>query len=419
MSVAEPWLTDRWFTSPMNYAPEVRARLAFAPAVTFHDVTLRDGEQQAGIVFSTDDKIRIAEKLAEVGVHRIEAGLPSVSPADEAAIKAIVKRNLPSKIFAFSRCMVEDVKRAVDCGVDGIVMEIPSSEHIIKYAYQWPLERAIELSVQATRYARSQGLYVVFFPIDATRAEPTWFMNLVEQVATDGHMDSLVLVDTFGGTSPHAIAYFVEQVRQRIRKPLEAHFHDDFGMGVANTITALSMGVDVAHVTVSSIGERAGNAALEEVALALLTMYGIDSGLRCDLFTELSELVQRLAGITLPPNAPIVGRRLFDIESGIIASWLLHVGETRPVELFPFRWDLVGQHAPQVVLGKGSGRDSVIFHLRRMGLTVSDDDPRVDELLVEVKRVSLARKRLLTDDEFREIADGLWRRPVGSALSDA
>lgn len=412
-------MTDRWFTSPMNFAAEVRARLKFTPNIRFHDVTLRDGEQQAGIVFSTDDKIRIAEKLAEVGVHRIEAGLPSVSPADEAAVRAIVKRNLPSQVFAFSRCMVEDVKRAVDCGVSGVVMEIPSSEHIITYAYQWPLERAIDLSVQATRYAKEQGLYVVFFPIDATRADPTWFMNLIEKVATDGHMDSLVLVDTFGGTSPHGIAYFIEQVRRRIRKPLEAHFHDDFGMGVANTITALSMGVEVAHVTVSSIGERAGNAALEEVALALLTMYGQDAGLRYEGLTELSELVQSLSGIRVPPNCPVVGRRLFDVESGIIASWFMNAGHTRPVELFPFHWDLVGQHAPQIVLGKGSGRDSVLFHLRRIGIELAHTDPHVDEILAEVKQASLVKKGLLTEDEFLRIVDRLLRRPATSSPGGA
>src|SRR3990172_8409813 len=369
-----PWMTHDWFVSPWNFLPEVRAAQRFAPQIRIHDVTLRDGEQEAGVVFAVEDKIRIAEALAEVGVHRIEAGMPAVSPADESAVRDIVKRNLGPQIFAFSRCMVDDVKRAVDCGVSGIVMEIPSSEHIIRYAYQWPLERAIELSIQATQFAKEQGLYVVFFPIDATRADPTWFMNLIEKVAADGHMDSLVLVDTFGGTSPHGIAHFVEQVRRRIRKPLEAHFHDDFGMGVANTIMALSMGVEVAHVTVSSIGERAGNAALEEVALALLTMYCQDPGLRCDLFTELSELVQSLSGIRLPSNCPIVGRRLFDIESGIIASWLVRVGETRPLELFPFPLDLVGQHAPQIVLGKGSGRDSVLFHLRRIGIKVADGD---------------------------------------------
>ena len=141
------------------------------------------------------DKIRIAEGLAEAGVHRIEAGIPVVSPSDAAAIKEIVKRNLGPQIFAFSRCMVDDVKRAVDCGVKGVVMEVPSSEHIIKYAYKWSLEKAIDLSIESTKFAHEQGLEVVFFQIDFSRAEMNWVLDLIQKVATQGHMDALALVD--------------------------------------------------------------------------------------------------------------------------------------------------------------------------------------------------------------------------------
>jgi len=402
-----PWMTDRWFTSPHNFADEVQQALHFPRQIQFHDITLRDGEQQTGVVFTTDDKIRIAEKLAEVGVHRIEAGLPTVSKADEDAIKAIVRRKLGPKIFAFSRCMVPDIKRAVDCGVEGVVVEIPSSKHIIELAYEWPLQKAIDLSVEATKFAHEQRLQVVFFPIDATRAEPDWFVRLIEEVATHGHMDALVLVDTFGGSSPHAIQYFTRFVQSRIKKPLEAHFHDDFGMAVANTLMALSLGVEVAHVTVSSLGERAGNCALEDLALALLTLYGTDTGLRYEKFRELSKLVQELAGIELPPNRPVVGDLLFKVESGIIATWLARLKDKRPVELFPFHWELAGHAPAEIVLGKGSGRDSILYMLGEMGRVVKPDDPRVDEILARVKDRSLQTKGLLSRDEFRAIADAV------------
>src|SRR5260221_270066 len=226
-----PWKTDKWFVSPWNFNPAVNSGFKFAKNIKFHDVTLRDGEQQTGVIFTKDDKIRIAEGLAEAGVHRIEAGMPVVSPSDEAAIKEIVKRNLGPKIFAFSRCMVDDVKRAVDCGVKGVVMEVPSSEHIIKYAYKWSLEKAIDLSIESTKYAHDQGLEVVFFPIDFSRAEMNWVLDLILRVATEGHMDALALVDTFGVLSPHSIQYLVRSVKARINKRLEAHFYMDFGMG--------------------------------------------------------------------------------------------------------------------------------------------------------------------------------------------
>ncbi|HZV49674.1 MAG TPA: pyruvate carboxyltransferase, partial [Candidatus Dormibacteraeota bacterium] len=167
----QPWKTDQYFVSPWNYQPEVVAEFSPPERLDVHDVTLRDGEQQAGVEFTPDDKLRIAEALAEAGVQRIEAGLPAVSPADAEAVRRIARAGLPARIFAFSRCMVDDVKRALDAGVDAIVMEIPSSEHIIQYAYRWEYERALELTIESTRFAHENGLFVSFFPIDSTRAD--------------------------------------------------------------------------------------------------------------------------------------------------------------------------------------------------------------------------------------------------------
>jgi isopropylmalate/homocitrate/citramalate synthase len=396
------WHTDKWFTSPYNWADEVRAQLGFAKKVQFHDVSLRDGEQQAGIMFTKDEKVAIAEKLAEAGVHRIEAGMPAVSKQDEAAIREIVKRRLGPKIFAFSRCMVEDIDRAADCGVDGVVVEIPSSQHMVKHAYRWPMEKAIELSVKATRHAHELGLYTVFFPIDASRAELDWVLNLFERVATEGHMDALAVVDTLGGCSPHAIPYLIKTIKSRINKPLETHFHDDFGLGVANTILGLAAGAEVAHTTVTGIGERAGNAAYEDVALALLTMYGIDTGLNYAKMVELSHLVTRLAGVAVPPNRSIVGERLLNVESGIITTWFLNCGEEHQLELFPFRWDLVGQNRPRVVLGKNSGADSIKHYLAMLGLQATQE--QVGALLVMVKDWAMKNKRIMTQDEFAALA---------------
>jgi isopropylmalate/homocitrate/citramalate synthase len=158
--MSTPWKTDQYFVSPLNYIEEVRNKYKLPRKVKIHDITLRDGEQQTGVAFRMDEKIRIAEKLAEAGIHRIEAGMPAVSKQDEQAIREIVKRNLGPEIFGFCRCVEDDVKLAADCGVDGVVVEIPSSEHIIEYAYQWPLSKAIGLSVRATRLAKELGLYV-------------------------------------------------------------------------------------------------------------------------------------------------------------------------------------------------------------------------------------------------------------------
>ncbi|MEK7826163.1 MAG: pyruvate carboxyltransferase [Thermodesulfobacteriota bacterium] len=399
--VNTPWKTDNWFVSQWNYLPEVTEGFTPPKQLKIHDVTLRDGEQQAGIVFTTDDKIRIAEKLAEVGVHRIEAGMPAVSSMDEAAIKEIVKRNLGPEIFCFSRCMVDDVKRAVDCGVRGIVIEIPASAHLVEQAYKWPLEKAIDLSIKATSYAKQQGLYTVFFTIDGTRTEMDFLLKLVERVATEGHMDAFTLVDTFGVLSPQAASYFTRKVKERVSKPIEVHFHSDFGMGVANTIMAVLSGAEVIHSTVGGIGERCGNAPMEETAMALLTMYGIDVGINFSKINELSKLVMELSGLEVPPQRPFVGEKAYTVESGIVTGWYRNAYKEHPTTVFPVRPEFVGHAAPEIIMGKKSGVDNISIWAENLGIEMSEEKKM--EVLTQVKRFSHDSKRDLTEQEFKEI----------------
>jgi isopropylmalate/homocitrate/citramalate synthase len=411
----QPWKTDQYFVSPWNYQPEVTAGFSPPARLEVHDVTLRDGEQQAGVEFTADEKLRIAERLAEAGVQRIEAGLPAVSPADAEAVKRIARAGLPARIFSFSRCMVDDVKRALDTGAEGVVMEIPSSEHIIQYAYRWEYERALELTIESTRFAHENGLFVSFFPIDSTRADITTFLNMIEVIARDGHMDSLALVDTFGVLSPQAAAFMTRKVRERIDKPLEAHFHMDFSLGVANTVTAVANGVGTIQVSVTGVGERAGNTPLEDTVMALKTMYGIESGIDFSKLYGLSRLVREAARVPVPPNRGIVGDRLFHVESGIIATWVKNVGSEHLTEAFPFRPEMVGQAAPEIVLGKGSGLDSVLIWLDRLGYSAPSEEQH-NAILQEVKATSLQKKRLLTEDEFGRIAQGVLGSPASGGV---
>jgi isopropylmalate/homocitrate/citramalate synthase len=403
-----PWKSNEWFVSPWNYNSEVVNAFQFADEIKIHDITLRDGEQQAGIVMNREEKVKIAKALANAGVHRIEAGMPVVSAADEAAIKEIVDLDLESEIFSFARCMVPDVEKAKECGVKGIVVEIPCSEHIIKYAYDWPLDKALKLSIEATLCAKENGLYTVFFPIDSSRAEMNWFLDTIEHVATEGHMDALAVVDTFGGISPHAVPYLIGKIRERIQKPLEPHFHDDFGMGIANTIMALACGGSVAHTTVLGVGERAGNAAMESVVLALLTMYGRDIGIKTQKIYELSRIVRDITQAQIPTNRSAVGDRIFHIESGIVTSWFEQCGSEHRLELMPFLPSLVGQPDPQVVMGKCSGIDSVKKWLADAGLAIEDEQKQM-ELVQKVKESAISNKRLLTREEFFDLAKEVQR----------
>ena len=398
----QPWKTKDWFVSEWNYLDEVTQGFNPPKQVKVHDITLRDGEQQAGIIFTKDDKIRIAEKLSEVGVHRIEAGMPAVSPNDETALREIVKRNLTSEIFCFARCMVKDVELAADCGVDGIIIEIPSSKHLIEQGYKWPLEKAVELSITATARAKELGLYTVFFTIDATRSDMNWLLDLVEKVATEGHMDAFTLVDTFGVLSPHAATYFTKKVMERVKTPVEIHFHPDFGLGVANTINAVLAGGEVIHTTVLGIGERAGNTPMEETVIALRALYGIDVGIDFSKLNELAKLVSDLSGFEIPPNRPFIGDAAYNIESGIVTGWYKNVFDYDPTIVYPIHPDFVGHAAPSIYMGKKSGLDNIEIWCKKLNIELNDEEAMA--VLMKVKLASHDLKRVLNEDEFKEIA---------------
>jgi isopropylmalate/homocitrate/citramalate synthase len=410
----QPWHTEKWFVSPWDFLPEVRDQFQFPQKIEIHDITLRDGEQQAGILFQRDEKVRIAEALAGLGVHRIEAGTPAVSREDEAAVREIVRCKFGPKIFALARCIVEDVKRVADCGVDGAIVEIPCSEHMLQYAYKWPLEKAIDMSIAATRAAHEEGLYVVFFPIDSTRSEIDWYLTLIERVASEGWMDALALVDTAGVLSAHAVPFMVKRAQERIHKPLELHFHNDFGHGVVNTIAGLAAGASVAHLTINGIGERAGNTSLEETVISLLIQYGVDTGLNYERLYSTAQLVRQIGRFPIADNRPVTGDRLFHVESGIITDWWRNCGEEHILEIFPYRWDLVGQPEPKIIFGKLSGTASVLAFLDQRGIKATEGE--VGEMLLLLKEKAIEKKAELTEGDMDAIVEAVLIRirPVSS-----
>src|SRR5712671_7125241 len=332
----DPWKTDKWFVSSWNYLPEVRKDYGFAPKIKIHDVTLRDGEQQTAVVFRREEKVAIAKKLDALGIHRIEAGMPAVSPQDKAAIADIAALGLKAEVLAFARFIPEEIKVVKEVGCKGVVVEIPASDHMIKNAYGWSLDRAMKSSIDTTLAAKEAGLYTVFFTIDATRTELSRFLEIVEQVATEGHMDALTIADTMGGCTPDAVHHVVRTVIDRLRKPVEIHCHQDFGLGVANTISALAAGASVAQTTITGLGERAGNVPMEDVVMSLLCLHGIDVGIRTEKLCETSRFVLDLAKVSIPPNRPIVGDKLYEVESGIIAGWIRLARKEHPLEFVPF-----------------------------------------------------------------------------------
>jgi isopropylmalate/homocitrate/citramalate synthase len=391
----------KWWVSPSNYVEEVTGSFHFPGKIEILDTTLRDGEQQAGIIFTREDKVRIAKKLNEVGVHRIEAGTPAGSQEDADAVRAIVDEGLDSKIFCFCRNMVKDMELAKSLGADGVIAEIIGSEHLLKYGKRWTLEKAIEACIEATNAAHELGLYVNFFPADGSRADINFLMDMVQAVAEGGHIDSLALVDTFGTFSPEGAAYTVSKLRERFDFPIEAHFHSDFDLGVATTIAALKAGAQVAHVTVNGIGERAGSAPLGALALSLEALYGQDTGIRLEKMKELSELVVELSNFPVWPIKAVDGDKLFGWETGLPSSLWVNAKETNPLIMLPYHYDLTGQQEPVLYLGKKSGKDNLKYWLRKAGVEMDDDKQK--ELLQKVKALSIEIKRDLNMDDFKAL----------------
>jgi methanogen homocitrate synthase len=389
---------NRWWVSPFNLNADVRNTYQLPPRVQLHDATLRDGEQTPGVVFSVADKVAIAEKMAEVGVDRIEAGMPAVSDQDFQAIKEITKLNLPSKIFTFARAMRADIDKSLECGAHGVIVEVPIGYPKLQWQFKWTWEDVLRKSADVVNYAKQRGLYVVYFPYDTTRAREEDLTNLLTRMMQDAPPDSIGIVDTMGCILPEAMKYMVRLVKKLTSLPVEAHTHNDFGMAVATELAAVEAGAEVVHSCANGLGERTGNAALEELIVALHVLYGYETHYKLDKLPELGELVRRLSGLPIAVNKPILGSRNFTRESGIGVDLVIK----EPLAMFGTHPSLTGR-AGDIVLGKKSGKASITYTLEQMGLTA--DDEAVAEMLKLVKDTSIAKRGLVTNEEFREIAD--------------
>jgi isopropylmalate/homocitrate/citramalate synthase len=391
----------KWWVSEANYVSEVVSKYNFPSKIKILDTTLRDGEQQPGIILTRKEKVEIAKGLAMAGVHRIEAGTPAASKEDADAIKEIAELNLGPDIFAFVRNMPEDMKLARACGVTHVLAEIPGSEHLLKFGKRWTADRAIKAAIEATQAAKEEGLYVTFFPADSSRASLDFLIDAVHQISEAGHMDALALVDTFGCYSPEGAAYTVRRLKREFGVPIEVHFHDDFGLGVASTIAGLAAGAEVAHVTVNGIGERSGSVPLESLVLALRALYDIDTGIDLSQLKSLSECVSKYTNFPVHPTRPVVGDKIFGWETGMPSSLWVNCRDEQPLAMLPYHWSLTGQKEPVLYLGKKSGKDNIKDWLSKNQISITEEQEQ--DLLAKVKLVSIELKRDLTNDEFLHV----------------
>jgi isopropylmalate/homocitrate/citramalate synthase len=377
---------------------EINAAHGFDAKVGFYDTTLRDGEQTVGVVLTPEDKLELARGLDELGIERIEAGFPRVSPDDRRAVELIRDADLKAEVWGFSRAVDADVKALVELGVGASVIESPISDLKLE-ALGVDREAMLERIVYAISFAVEQGIRVAFFGVDGTRADPSYF-ETVYKTAVEAGAHEVVVVDTLGIATPEAVAELVGRTRGWLgpEKPVHFHGHNDFGLATAAAVAAVRAGADWIQGTVNGMGERAGNANLPEIALALRGLYGVETNLRLDHVRAFSERLRALSGYELEPYKPLVGENLFRRESGAVASQFHD-----PPAIEPYSSELVAT-ARSIVLGKKSGIDSIRIKADELGLDLDDDAQR--ELLARVKELGTRKRDVVTDEEFRQLARG-------------
>ncbi|MFZ7101570.1 MAG: LeuA family protein [Peptococcaceae bacterium] len=394
--------TENFWVSPFNARAQEKFKNTAPRKVQIHDATLRDGEQTPGLVFRKEDKIKIARKLDELGVDRIEAGMPVVSEDDYEAIKAISALGLKAKIFAFCRANPKDVEKAADAGVDGVGIEVPAGLPRLKYQFKWTEEEVIERALKGVTRAKELGLYVTFFPYETTRAERDFLQRLVTTVVNEGKPDSVAVIDTSGSALPWAVADLVQEVKAWSELPVEVHCHNDFGMAVASQLAAVNAGASVVHTCINGLGERTGNASLEQIILGLKVLMGYDLPVKTEKIKELSTLVEELAGYPVPRQQPVTGQYAFSREIGPGMDLLL----TNPLAIFPLNPLYIG-NSSRMIFGKKSGATSVEVKLKQLGLAAGGEQVR--EIVALIKEKALAKKDMLTEEELLAVINGVLK----------
>ena len=381
------------FTGELNDAYRIEAE------VGLYDTTLRDGEQTVGVVLDPGQKTEIAQLLDELGVGRIEAGFPRVSEDDYEAVRRIAAAGLRAEIWGFSRAVAADVDALVELGVRASVIESPISARKLE-AYGIAPDELLRRIEAAVARAAAEGIRVAYFGVDGTRADPSFYQRAY-RTAIDAGAAEVVVVDTLGIASPEAAGALVARTIELAGPDVPVHFHghDDFGLATASAVAVVRAGARWIHGTINGMGERAGNADLGEIALALRALYGVETGLRLERLRPVSARVRELAGYPLEPWKAAVGETLFRRESGAVASQFHD-----PPAIEPYAAELVGAEAERgIVLGKKSGLDSIRIKLAELGLEVPEE--RWPALLAAVKRLGSERRALVGDDDFRQLVE--------------
>jgi len=367
--------------------------------VRIFDTTLRDGEQSPGVALSPENKLNIAKKLDELGVDAIETGFPVISEGEQKAIKMITQANLSAELCGLARTNQQDIDAVVDCGLKYVHTFIATSDIHLQHKLHLSQDQALEKAIESVEYAKSRGLQVEFSAEDATRTDRD-FLKKIFTAVTKAGADRIDIPDTVGYSTPQYIAEITKDAIEATKLPISVHCHNDFGLAVANAISGIQAGAQCAHVTINGIGERAGNASLEELVMALQCLkfdQSWETNIKTELLYETSKYVSKLAGMPVQPNKAIIGENAFGHESGIHTHGVL----SNPLTYEPISPEIVGRNR-WLRVGKHAGAHGVDAMLNEYG--VQPDKNQLKKILEKVKAIGDQGKRV-TDVELLSIAN--------------
>ena len=366
--------------------------------VRIFDTTLRDGEQTIGVSLTPDQKLSIAKKLDALGVDAIEAGFPVISDGEFKAVKMITSEGLSSEIVGLTRTMKKDIDAAVDVGLTSIHTFIATSDIHLEYKLKMTRDQALEKAIEAVEYGKSRGLQVEFSAEDATRTDREFLKKVFGDVAKAG-ADRVNIPDTVGYSTPEYMAELTRDTVEATKLPVSVHCHNDFGLAVANSLSGIHAGASCAHVTINGIGERAGNASLEELSMALQCLphqQKYETSIKSQLIYDTSRYISKTMGIKVQPNKAIVGDNAFGHESGIHTHGVL----SNPLTYEPISPELVGRKT-RLHIGKHAGIHGMNAMLEEFGVKTTEEQSQ--QILDKIKVLGDQGKQI-TDVELLSIA---------------
>lgn len=366
------------------------------------DTTLRDGEQTAGIVFSNLEKYKIAQMLDRAGVQQIEAGIPTMGTDEKMAVRHIAHMGLNASILGWNRADINDINTSIDCGVDSVAISMSASDihidHKLKKDRQWVLDKVYE----AVSYAKGHGFYISCNGEDSTRADIDFLVEFVK-TAKEAGADRFRYCDTIGREQPFSTYERIHRIISETGMDVEMHMHDDFGMATANCLAGIHAGARFASTTVMGIGERSGNSPLEEVVMSSKHLFGIDSGIDTKQLRNLSIFVSKASGRPIEVAKPFLGSNCFAHEAGIHADGIIKDA----INYEPYDPEEVGLER-KLVIGKHSGRNTLITVLAEMGVNIDKD--MASALLDIVRRASVQMHRSISHEELFSLYEDMLKK---------